>query len=71
MAIDRRGVGKRAKKHREEHHWTLREVADWAGLNPGTLSHYEKGERVPGDENVTKLAKGLRVSEAWLLGLEE
>lgn len=70
MEIDRKGVGGRAAAIRKRCKWSLRDVGGWAGLDPGSILRIERGERVPGDETVAKLAKGLRVTEAELLGLE-
>ena len=62
-------IGARLKEARERNKWTQVQVAQWTGIDAMTINHYEWGRRVPGPENLAKLAKGLRVSADWLLGL--
>lgn len=60
----------RLRKARERNGWTQTQVAAWADLPAPMLSRYESGESAPSAANLRKLAKGLRVSADWLLGLK-
>jgi repressor LexA len=46
---------------RQEKGLTLGQVSTYSGLDISTISLYETGKRDPKKENITKLAKGLRV----------
>ena len=63
-------IGARLKEARERNKWTQIQVAEWTGIDAMTLSHYESGRREPGPANLAKLAKGLRVTSDYLLGIE-
>ncbi len=54
---------------RNRNGWTRAQVAGWVGISENQLAQFE-GERQPGAESLRKLAKGLRVSSDWLLGIE-
>lgn len=45
------------------------EVAESAGLPPSTISHFERGARLPSLENFRALAQALDADAAWLLFL--
>ncbi len=64
------GLGERIREARVRAHWTRREVCQWANVDPTHLGKWEAGEFKPGAENLARLAKGLRVSADWLLGLD-
>ena len=63
-------IADRIRDARERNNWTQRQVAESSGLSPATIAQYEQG-REPGAENLAALARGLRVTSDWLLGLEE
>lgn len=69
MAEDRTIVGVKAREARLRNGWTLDEVSLWTGIQPATLSRIENGERTATVPQVALLAKGLRTSSDWLLGI--
>ncbi len=50
------------KKAREARGLTKSQVARFAGVAPGTITRWEKGERQPRDEHLAKVLKVLRIS---------
>lgn len=64
-------IGERIREARTRNGWTQEQVAGWTGLSAVEIAHYEAGRRKPASGNLTKLARGLRVSADWLLGLED
>jgi transcriptional regulator with XRE-family HTH domain len=58
-------IGKRLRELRQEHRWTLSEVAKRTGISIGTLSKLENGKTDLNFTSVNKLASGLglRVTE--------
>ena len=48
---------------------TQAELAKSTGLHPAAVSHYETGGREPALYNLVRLAKALRVTTDWLLGI--
>ena len=64
------GLGARLKEVRERNGWTQAQVAAWSGIGTNHLAQFELETRKPGAENLAKLARGLRVTSDWLLGLE-
>lgn len=53
----------------EESGVTLRQLAEDAGLNYGTLRVWARGKRNPQPENLRQIAEGLRVRSARLTEL--
>lgn len=60
----------RLRERRTKNDWTQEQVAEWAGMDPTALSHFEAGRRLPSCENLFKLCQGLRCSADDLLGIE-
>ena len=56
---------------RENLRWTQADLAKATGLQPAAVSHFETGSRLPSVPNLVRLAKALRVSTDWLLGLTD
>lgn len=56
---------------RENLQWTQADLARATGLQPAAISHFETGQRTPNVRNLLKLAKALRVSTDWLVGLSD
>lgn len=50
--------------------WTAVQVAEWSGISPALLSHYECGRRTPNIKNLARLCTGLRISADWLIGVK-
>ncbi len=60
--------GENVRRYRQESKLTLREVHERTGLNVSHLSYLENGKRRMSVDVLRKLAKGLEVSPADLLG---
>ena len=58
----------RLKSLREEHQLTQEQLADKLATNKQTLSRYEKNQREPGINIVTKIANFFEVSIDYLAG---
>jgi transcriptional regulator with XRE-family HTH domain len=67
----RNGLAARIKEARERNGWQAIQVAEWCEISPQQLSRYESGTVAPDPANLVKLARGLRVTTDWLLGLED
>lgn len=61
--------GERLTKLREERKLTTQKVADDLGISRVSITHYEKGQRKPDIEILTKLSRYFGVSSDYLLGL--
>ena len=48
-----------------------KQLAKISGLTESTISHYVRGERIPGGVNLIKIAKALDTTTDYLLGNEE
>jgi transcriptional regulator with XRE-family HTH domain len=59
MPIDPATLAHRVRSRRLGQHKRLREAAHDAGVSPATLSRVERGDYVPGRENLIKLADWL------------
>ena len=55
-------IGRRLKALRQEHNWTLSEVAKRTGISAGTLSKLENGKTDLNFSSVNKLAEGLGIA---------
>ena len=63
-------IGERIKRLRSYTlHMNQRQFADALGLQPSTLSGYEKGHIVPSTDILLKIANNYNVSLDWLFGL--
>jgi transcriptional regulator with XRE-family HTH domain len=58
----------RLKKARDLRGFNQTELANRAGLQPSSVSHFESGPRRPSFENLKKLATALNVTTDYLLG---
>lgn len=58
----------RLKEARNDKDWLLKELASEAHIDLSTLKLYSSGIRVPGTDNLKKLATALNVSPEWLAG---
>ena len=68
MAIS---FGKTMKEIREQHDWSLEEMAQRLGTTKQALSKYERGERTPKVTVAAKFADILGMPLEQLIGLEE
>lgn len=68
MAIS---FGKTMKEIREQHGWTLEEMAQKLNTTKQALSKYERGERTPKVTVAAKFADKLGIPLEQLIGLEE
>lgn len=59
-------LGERLRGLRRSRNETLREVAASAAMDPALLSKIERGQRLPTTDQLTALARHLRVAEAGL-----
>lgn len=60
-------IGKRIKLLRTEKEVTQKELADFLGLTPKMISFYEKGERFPPHDIISKLSDYFNVTTDYLL----
>jgi len=58
----------RLKELREEHHLTQEQLADKIATKKQTLSRYEKNQREPGINIITRIANFFEVSIDYLAG---
>jgi repressor LexA len=63
--------GERLRRLRQEHDKGLKEVAAWCGLSLSSIAKYEKGERTPNPDVVSKIAEKFDVSTDYLLGRDD
>ncbi|HHT0594820.1 TPA: LexA family protein [Legionella anisa] len=65
-------IGQRIKHERTTKGLTRKALAELTeNLNISRINNYERGERTPGPEEITQLAKALEVSPAFLMGLSD
>ncbi len=64
------GLGARIREIRERNHWTQEQVGPWCGMSGNMIAQFELERSLPNADNLAKLAKGLRVTSDWLLGIE-
>jgi transcriptional regulator with XRE-family HTH domain len=62
------GIGARVREARERRGMSMADLARAAGLSPGAVSRIEHGERSPGAETVSRLARALGVEAGNLMG---
>jgi len=60
-------IGKRIKLLRTEKEVTQKELADFLSLTPKMISFYEKGERFPPHDIISKLSDYFNVTTDYLL----
>lgn len=60
-------IGKRIKLLRTEKEVTQKELADFLGLTPKMISFYEKGERFPPHDIISKLSDYFNITTDYLL----
>jgi transcriptional regulator with XRE-family HTH domain len=51
--------------------FTQQQLADRAGIPSGSISKYECGSRMPGGDNLRKMARALGVSSDFLSGVSD
>lgn len=65
-------IGLRIRHERTNKGLTRKALAELTeNLNISRINNYERGERTPGPEEITQLAKALEVSPAFLMGLSD
>lgn len=65
-------IGLRIRHERTTKGLTRKALAELTdSLNISRINNYERGERTPGPEEITQLAKALEVSPAFLMGLSD
>ena len=62
--------GERIRQLRDSRHISQKNMGDTLGLNRGTLSKYELGEREPNMETIIRIAYYFGVTLDWLFGRE-
>jgi transcriptional regulator with XRE-family HTH domain len=60
-------IGKRIRKIRRQHAWTLQQVADKCGFSKSLLSKIENGHTVPPVATLTKIGRALGVDVSVLV----
>ncbi|MCR5748359.1 MAG: helix-turn-helix domain-containing protein, partial [Lachnospiraceae bacterium] len=69
-ADNKNTIGERIKNFRSDSlHMTQRDFAEELGLQPSTLSGYEKGNIIPSTDILLKIARKYNLSLDWLCGL--
>ena len=68
MMID---FGRRLRKIRQSAGFTQKQLAEQIHVSKGTISNYETEERQPSPMILKDIAKTLRISADYLLGMEE
>lgn len=63
-------TGERLKRAMEYRHTTAAEISKATGISRGSLSQYISGKFSPKQDRIYILANHLRVSPAWLMGLD-
>jgi transcriptional regulator with XRE-family HTH domain len=64
-------IGKRIKSKREDLGVKQNELAERVGVSPSAINQFEKGEKKPSPDVLTKIAEELGVSTDYLLGASE
>ncbi len=64
-------ISKRIKSKREKLSITQKEFAERVGVSPAAINQFEKGEKKPSPDVLTRIAKELGVSTDYLLGASE
>lgn len=59
-------IGERLKWAREKASWTVRELAQRAGIAPSSITDVELDSRTPRTDTVERLATALKVERCWL-----
>lgn len=62
--------GGRLRSAREARGYTVNQLAQRAGVSGAAVSRYENKKRRPRADEAVRLARGLRCSVAWLVGVE-
>lgn len=60
----------RLRQARRQRELTQVQLAKKAGFKPAAISHFETGHQEPNLTNLRKLARGLRVTSDYLLGMD-
>lgn len=63
-------VGKKIKTTREDKQLTQTQLAQMAGISLRMLQSYEKGERIPPEKKLIRIAEALDVNVLYLKGLD-
>lgn len=63
-------IGRKISLRRQKKDIKINKVAKAAGLSIAVLSKIEKGEMIPDQETIEKIARGLGVNSGWLNNLE-
>ena len=63
-------VGRQALKMRERCGWSQTDVCGWSGIEAPALCRIESGGRTASLEQLVRLARALRVTTDYLLGLK-
>lgn len=58
----------RLKQLREEHNWSVRQLAKLTGISHSAITYYEMGERNPKREALEAIADAFNVDMDYLLG---
>lgn len=61
--------GQKLREIREIHHMTQKKAAAIFNISPSTLSHYEKGNRMPSNDFLIKFSNFFNITREELLSL--
>lgn len=70
QAAYRRQIGERIKQAREQAGLSRRELGDAIHISPAGYAYYERGQRDVTTISLIRIARTLKVSSDWLIGLE-
>ncbi|MBR2040103.1 MAG: helix-turn-helix transcriptional regulator [Clostridia bacterium] len=69
--FDKQMFAKRLKELREENKLNQKEFAKEIGISSGSISYYEKAERLPDIEVISMIADRFKVSTDYLIGISD
>jgi transcriptional regulator with XRE-family HTH domain len=64
-------IGERIQRRRKDLKLSQSELARRSSLTPAAIWQYERGERTPSSDALANLAKALKVSADYLLGVRD
>lgn len=65
------GIGQRLRQRRKVKRWSLKELAEKAGLSIGLLSQIERGVSTPSLRSLGQVCQALEMPMAWLFDRDE
>jgi transcriptional regulator with XRE-family HTH domain len=60
-------IGSRITELRRKKGWTMKQLADNAGVSQGQISYYERDQQSPNATNILRIAKSLEVPVSYII----